>query len=124
MALRPVSELGLVDLTDLASPHAPATTKRRGTDGDAPKKPSRRSERSEEGPRAKSRRSAPSEDAPRVASRRSADAGAATSMKPPAPDRASRRRTSRAVAEKVGMSVTCVVAGVAGIMLGRAAIHS
>jgi hypothetical protein len=96
MALRPVSELGLVDLTDLASPPAPATTKRRGTDGDAPKKPSRRS----------------------------ADAGAATAMKPPAPDRASRRRASRAVAEKVGMSVTCVVAGVAGIMLGRAAIHS
>lgn len=107
MALRPVSELGLVDLTDLASPSAAATTKRRRADGAVPKKSSRRSERSEGAPRAKSRRSR--------------DAG--TSALPPEPDRASRHRTSRPVAEKVGISVTCVVAGAAGLLLGRAAVH-
>ena len=113
MALRPVSELGLVDLTDLASPPAPATTKRRPVDPGAPKTSSRRSERTEGVPRAKSRRPA-SADA-------LADAG--TAVKPSAPARASRRNTSRAVAEKVGISVTCVVAGVAGVMLGRVAFQ-
>jgi hypothetical protein len=108
MALRPVSELGLVDLTDLASPPAAARTKQRRTDGGAPKKSSRRSERSEGAPRAKSRRAA------------DADASA---RQPSVPARAPGHRTSRAVAERVGISVTCVVAGAAGVLLGRAAVH-
>jgi hypothetical protein len=128
MALRPVSELGLVDLTDLASPPAPATTKRRRPDGDPPKKASRRSGRSEGAPRAKSRRPERNESAPRAKSLRSAladaSADAAAEVKRPAPDRASGPRKSRALAQKVGISLTCVVAGVAGIMLGRAAVHS
>jgi hypothetical protein len=108
MALRPVSELGLVDLTDLASPPAAARTKQRRTDGGVPKKSPRRSERNGGAPAAKSRRSA------------DADASA---LEPPAPDRASRHRASRAVAEKVGISVTCVVAGAAGVLLGRAVVR-
>jgi hypothetical protein len=109
MALRPVSELGLVDLTDLASPPAASTTKRQRTDGGAPKESSRPSERREGAPRAKPRRSSDADSA---------------AIKAPAPDRASRHRSSRTVAEKVGISVTCVVAGAAGVLLGRAAVRS
>jgi hypothetical protein len=115
MALRPVSELGLVDLTDLASPTPPSPTppsptaasptRRRRTDGGTPKRSSRASERSHAKPRAS----------------RDNDSGENQVAETP---RAPRAKTSRAVAEKLGVSVTCVVAGAAGVLLGRAAIRS
>jgi hypothetical protein len=119
MALRPVSELGLVDLTDLASPTAApprapsptaaSPTKRPRSDGGTPKKSSGAPKRSQAKPRASAR---PSRDNDSVV-RQVAET-----------PRASRAKTSRAVAEKVGVSVTCVVAGAAGVLLGRAAIRS
>jgi hypothetical protein len=114
MALRPVSELGLVDLTDLASPTGPSPTaasptKRRRTDGGTPKRSARASERSHAKPRASSR-----------ASRDNDSVEKQVAETPRAP----RAKASRAVAEKLGISVTCVVAGAAGVLLGRAAIRS
>lgn len=108
MALRPVSELGLVDLTDLASPAAASPTKRRRTDAGTPKKSSRGSERSHAKPRAASRAS------------RHIESAATQVVETP---RASRALATRTVAEQLGISVTCVVAGAAGILLGRAAIR-
>ena len=119
MALRPVSELGLVDLTDLASPTAPSATgasatgasatKRRRAAGGTPKRSSRASERKEAKPRASAR---PSRDI---------DSAATQLVETP---RVRRAKTSRVVAEKLGLSVTCVAAGAAGVLLGRAAIRS
>jgi hypothetical protein len=104
MALRPVSELGLVDLTDLTSPDAGAT---------APAKPRRA------GGAKRARPAAQSKQASRSAPTQRQPAKAQTSA--PSPRRTRAKATT--VARTGIVLATWTVAGVCGVALGRVAVR-
>ena len=116
MALRPVSELGLVDLTDLASPGESAPPRRKPRPV-AKAKPARRAGATK--PRAKGSAQ------PKRASRSAPVARSAAEATPPATAARTRRASvSVAKASRIGIvAATWAVAGAGGILLGRAAVR-
>jgi hypothetical protein len=97
MALRPVSELGLVDLTDLASPESA--------------KPSRPAPRAKPPAKRPAQSTRPSQPAAKAAT-------------PTAPATRQRARMSVARASRIGViAATWAAAGTGGMLLGRAAVR-
>ena len=107
MALRPVSELGLADVTDLASPAQETTTARRKTRAAAS-----RAEKPRAGANRAQKPPAPPKT-PKPASRPSA----------PSDQRGEAARRGRVVARVGITAVTWTLAGATGVLLGRAAIR-
>jgi hypothetical protein len=116
VALRPVSELGLVDLTDLASPSEETTTGRRkpraaASQAEKPRAGGKRTSKPRAGSRAQKPPAPPAR--PKAANGPSA----------PSEPRGKVGRRGR-VAARVGITaVTWTVAGATGVLLGRAAIR-
>lgn len=112
MALRPVSELGLVDLTDLASPEPDASGRRTPRPAGGAKRASP---------------TTPGEGQPGARSRPRGDGTGKTtwgaSQVAPQP-RSPRAQPGLASAARVGiLAATWAVAGAGGVLLGRAAVR-
>lgn len=132
MALRPVSELGLVDLTDLAAkPTAAKGGSGRASEPTAAKAGSGRASKpttaAAGGERTTQPRRSSATKRPPAHTARSKRAG--TTAGPPRhreakpPTSSPRAEVRRAVATKLAVTVTYAVAGTAGVLLGRAAVR-
>jgi hypothetical protein len=139
VALRPVSELGLVDLTDLASPDSGASGRRKPRSAGAAKSspdaglakppsvrggPSKGQRPEPAGGQAKrASRTAPGGSQPGARSRPRGDATGKTTKGATQP-RSPRVPPRGASAARVGiLAATWAVAGVGGVLLGRAAVR-
>jgi len=117
MALRPVSELGLVDLTDLASPGETSPAQRKPRPAGAKAKPA--------GPAGATKPRAKGSAQPKRASRAAHVARSPAEATPPtAPARTRRAPVNVAKASRIGIvAATWAVAGAGGVLLGRAAVR-